>query len=84
MKNSNSEIKRRNKISTFRELLRCGQATKPELAARLHLSLPTIGLLISELVQQGLVREDGMADSEGGRRAVCYCAETKKETGTGR
>ena len=83
MKNSNSEIKRRNKISTFRELLRCGQATKPELAARLHLSLPTIGLLISELVEQGMVREDGMADSEGGRRAVCYCAETKKKLALG-
>ena len=83
MKNSNSEVRRRNKVSAFRELLRSNQLTKPELAARLDLSLPTVGQLVSELVEQGLVQEDGMAESVGGRRAVYYRSLANKKVALG-
>lgn len=72
MKLSNAEVKRQNKIAVYRDLLRYGRTTKPELAARLKLSLPTIGQIVGELVEAGLATEDGIADSIGGRRAVYY------------
>lgn len=83
MKNSNSEVRKRNKVSAFRELLRSEQLTKPELANRLQLSLPTVGQLVSELAEQGLVQEDGMAESVGGRRAVYYRALPDKKLALG-
>lgn len=72
MKLSNAEVKRQNKITIYRELLRSGKMTKPELAARLRLSLPTVGQIVGELVEAGLASEDGIADSIGGRRALYY------------
>ena len=78
MKNSNSEVKRKNKIAVFQQLMRQKKATKPELSAALNLSVPTVGQLVEELVAAGLVREDGMAASIGGRRAVSYCPLTRK------
>lgn len=72
MKLSNAEVKRQNKIAIYRELLRFGRMTKPELASSLRLSLPTVGQIVAELVDAGLVTENGIADSIGGRRALCY------------
>lgn len=72
MKLSNAEVKRQNKIAAYRELLRHERTTKPELASRLKLSLPTIGQIVGELVEAGLATEDGIANSIGGRRAVYY------------
>lgn len=72
MANTNSEVKRKNKIAVFRELLRQKRITKPELAAALHLSLPTVGQIVEELVEAGLAAKDGAAESIGGRRALCY------------
>lgn len=76
MKLSNAEVKRQNKIAIYRELLRAGKTTKPELASRLRLSLPTVGQIVGELVEAGLVTEDGIADSLGGRRALYYSPVT--------
>lgn len=74
MKNGSSEIRQRNRSAALRELLRCDKITKPELAARLQLSLPTAGQLIEELIGQGLAQESGLAESAGGRRAVYFGA----------
>ena len=46
-RNSNSDIKRKNKAAILRELIRAGEATKPELAFSLHLSLPTVGQIVA-------------------------------------
>lgn len=72
MKLSSSEVKRQNKITIYRDLLRGGKTTKPALASKLRLSLPTVGQIIGELVEAGLAAEDGIADSLGGRRALYY------------
>lgn len=72
MKLSNAEVKRQNKIAVYRQVLRVGRITKPELSAQLRLSLPTVGQIITELMEAGLVAEDGAAESLGGRRALYY------------
>lgn len=69
---SNVEVKRQNKIAIYRKLLQCNRMTKPELASSMHLSLPTVGLIVGELVDMGLVAESGIANSIGGRRAQYY------------
>ena len=61
MKLSNAEVKRQNKIAVYRQVLRVGRITKPELSAQLRLSLPTVGQIITELMEAGLVAEDGAA-----------------------
>lgn len=83
MKNSSSEIRQRNRTAALRELLRCEKLTKPELAARLHLSLPTAGQLMEELAAQGLVQESGLAESAGGRRAMYYVAQKDSRMAVG-
>lgn len=83
MANNNSEVKRRNKIAVFRELLRQKRSTKPELAAKLHLSLPTVGQIVEELIEAGLVAKDGAAESIGGRRALCYRPEIDRKLALG-
>ena len=66
------EVKRRNRINVFSGLLDVSHATKPELAAQLRLSIPTVGVICDELVREGLVREAGMQPSGGGRPAMAY------------
>ena len=57
------EVKRRNRINVFSGLLDVSHATKPELAAQLRLSIPTVGVICDELVREGLIREAGMQPS---------------------
>jgi len=83
MKLSNAEVKRQNKIAIYRELLRTGKMTKPELSARLRLSLPTVGQIVGELTSSGLAVEDGIADSIGGRRALYYAPVTDEKLALG-
>lgn len=67
---SSIEVKRQNKESVFRHMLQLGTTTKPEIAAALHLSLPTVSTLTGELAQAGLLQETGVQASNGGRRAM--------------
>jgi glucokinase-like ROK family protein len=45
-----------------------GPITRSDLSRRLHLSLPTITRIVTELIDENLVREVSAADSRGGRR----------------
>lgn len=83
MKLSNAEVKRQNKIAVYRQVLRVGRVTKPELSSQLKLSLPTVGQIIAELVEAGLVAEDGAAESMGGRRALYYVPVLDKKLALG-
>lgn len=47
-----------------------GSRSKQDIADDLNLSLPTVHQHLTELLQAGLVRPDGMSRSTGGRRAV--------------
>lgn len=74
MNNSSFAVRRANKIAIFRQLLRMPEATKPELANLLRLSLPTVGQIVGELIEAGIVEENGRVASIGGRRAVAIRA----------
>lgn len=60
---------RRVNASAVIELIReQGPITRAEVARALRLSLPTITRIVTELIDQGLVREEHVARSGGGRR----------------
>lgn len=47
--------------------------TKQELAMRLHLSLPTVNLLVQQLEEEGLIYYQSSAQSSGGRIPSLVC-----------
>ena len=69
---SNMDVKRRNRANTLRCILSSGRVSQQELARRLELSWPTILQNVKELAALGLVREDGVYASTGGRKARAY------------
>jgi len=69
---NNMDVKRRNRANTLRAILACDRVSQMELTQRLALSWPTILQNVKELVELGLVREDGVYESTGGRKARAY------------
>ncbi len=69
---NNMDVKRRNRINTFRCILSSGRISQMELTQRLALSWPTILQNVKELTELGLVQEDGLYASTGGRKARAY------------
>ena len=69
---SNMDVKRRNRANTLRCVLTCERISQTELCQRLALSWPTILQNVKELSEMGLVREVGMYESTGGRKAKAY------------
>ncbi len=49
-----------------------GKTTITELARELNTSVPKITSLINELIEDGLIKDNGKFDSTGGRRASVY------------
>ncbi len=68
-KGSNAETKRLNKIKIAKFIYHHGEASKQEIAAALHLSMPTVLQRVKELIQEGVVTEAGEYESTGGRKA---------------
>jgi glucokinase-like ROK family protein len=48
------------------------QATITELSKELNISVPKITSLVNELIEEGLLKDNGKFDSTGGRRASIY------------
>lgn len=69
---SNIDVKRRNRSNTLRCILASERVSQMELTHRLALSWPTILQNVKELMALGLVREDGVYESTGGRKAKAY------------
>ena len=69
---NNMAVKRQNRVSTLRCILASDRVSQMELTQRLALSWPTILQNVKELTDLGLVREDGMYQSTGGRKARAY------------
>ena len=49
-----------------------GEFTITELSKELNTSVPKITSLVNELIEDGLLRDNGKFDSTGGRRASIY------------
>lgn len=69
---NNMDVKRRNRVNTLRCILASGRVSQMELTQRLALSWPTVLQNVKELMELGLVREDGAYQSTGGRKAKAY------------
>lgn len=49
-----------------------GSATVADLGKELNISTPKVIALVNELIQNGLIKDNGKVDSTGGRRASLY------------
>ncbi len=64
------QIKEINRVNIINILRSKGVTTKQEIAVILGLSIPTVTTNINALIEEGLVKEDGVAKSTGGRKPV--------------
>lgn len=67
---SNIEVKKINRNQIFRYVNKYGRVSKPDITLALGISMPTVLQNINELIEQNLVREVGLFDSTGGRKAI--------------
>ena len=63
------ELKRNNKIRTAKFISDRRKTSKAEIAAGLKLSMPTTLANVKELIEAGIIVEEGTYESTGGRRA---------------
>lgn len=70
---SNIEVKKRNKHSILQYMLKSEAVPKNSIAEDTRLSVPTVAQVLRELEEIGLIREEGVLDSIGGRKAKSYC-----------
>lgn len=67
---STKDIRKANRNALFRRILQSRGISRPELAARLSMSLPTVIMNVKSLIESGMVRETGCLESTGGRKAT--------------
>ena len=64
------------KVLQKKKLIKClydkGVQSNAYLAKELHISVPTVQVILNELIEDGLVSEHGLGDSSGGRRPSLY------------
>lgn len=64
------KVKLSNKSKVAQAIQRNSDISKPEIAARLGLSMPTVLQIVKSLIDDGLVVESGKQKSNGGRKAA--------------
>lgn len=77
-----AQVRRYNKRRIYQALLE-GAATKQELAERTQLSIPKVTQVLAELTTQGLVQNQGIQASSGGRRPECFSAKAEARLAAG-
>ncbi len=72
-----------NKSQIAKYINRKGETSKPEIAAELGISMPTVLQNVKELILSGIVTEAGKYESTGGRKAsvLSVSANLKKAVG---
>ncbi len=80
---TNMEVRKNNRNRIFRYLLTCERVSNPDIAHELRISLPTVMQNTRELLEQGLILEDGEMDSTGGRRAKALVPAAKARLAAG-
>ncbi len=82
-KNTNMEVKRKNRNAVFRYICKRGTVSNPDISYDLKISLPTATQITKELLEQGLIEEKGELQSTGGRRAKALSAAVNAKLATG-
>lgn len=67
MPRTTRELRRSNRTALLRELLFDGPTSRQALAGQTGLSAGTVGLVVAELLGEGLIEEVGLEESGGGR-----------------
>lgn len=80
---SNIEVKKANRNSILQYMLSIESAAKSSVAEALRLSVPTVTQGLKELEAAGLIEEDGIQDSIGGRKAKTYCCKKNAKVALG-
>lgn len=82
-KETNMEVKKRNRNRVFRYICGHGTVSNPDISYATQMSLPTVTQITKELVGHGLVEESGEFQSTGGRRAkaLSVAANAKQAIG---
>jgi len=66
---SNMDIKRINRNRVYRYINRHSRLSRPDISHALEISSPTVLHIVNELIEKGLISEDGTLESTGGRKA---------------
>lgn len=66
---SNITVRQENKKKVYQAILKEDKISRVQLAEQLNLSFPTVTSNIKQLIDEGLVKEDGELFSTGGRKA---------------
>ena len=66
------DTKRVNRARIYNLIREKGNVSRKELAYTLQLSLPTVNQNLSELMEDGYIRESGLVGKTVGRRATVY------------
>ncbi len=72
MAKNNMEVKKMNRNTIFRYILKRDIVSKLDISEALRLSVPTVAQGLQDLQEKGLVTEEGTFDSTGGRKAKGY------------
>lgn len=67
MPRTSRDLRRSNRTALLRELLFDGPSSRQALAEKIGLSAGTVGLVVTELLDEGWVEEIGLEESSGGR-----------------
>ncbi|WP_333791782.1 ROK family transcriptional regulator [Muricomes intestini] len=82
-KATNIELKRINKNNIYRAVITQKKTSKQEIAYRLNLSLPTVTQNLNELMEIGLVEQEGTFQSTGGRKAKIISSNPRARAALG-
>lgn len=83
VKKNSALVKQQNKINVFRYLLKHSDTTKPEISVQLGISIPTVGQILTELIDDGFAFVSGEQESSGGRRATTFSLEPNSKKALG-
>lgn len=70
IKVTQQHAKRQNTRLILRELYQQGELSRADIARRTQLTRPTVSSLVSDLIAENLVMEQGLGESTGGKRPV--------------
>lgn len=73
------EVKKLNRTKIFQYIYEQQQTSRPDIAASLHLSFPTVSQNLVDLEEAGLIEKGDFLESTGGRKAQCLlCRATAR------
>jgi predicted NBD/HSP70 family sugar kinase len=77
------DVRRANRNRIYRAVYRNRGISRPELVHSLGISIPTVIQNIKSLLADGLVKEDGILESTGGRKAAALSCVTDARLAVG-